>query len=245
MEWEVRLQALLCLAMDKTKRALTWISHLFLIYRTWGTRDTNYRWVTRADRKLLVGLDNQERRCFGKTCAGCQVCKKCTLESDAIVLRKMGFLSKWPCGISSVPSSILVKQLWVLKHRLKVFKKNHEVYINRTINFMWNLVQAVFIYLVCTGSGRSATGLGRTLTIWTEILVVICFYHPLEAGIHTTVPRTGTLEWWPPARTWVKTMTRAGSVDLCMIINLEQQEPKSSSETYFGGKAQFLFVKEK
>lgn len=88
MEWEVRLQALLCLAVDKTKRVPTWISHLCLIYRTRGTRDTNDQWVTRADRKLLVSLDNQEWRCFLKICTWCQVCKKCILESNAIVLEK-------------------------------------------------------------------------------------------------------------------------------------------------------------
>lgn len=105
MEWEVRLEALLCLAVDKTKRALTWISHLFLIYRTRGTRDTNDQWVTRADRKLLVGLDNQEWRCFLKMCTWCQVCPKCILESNAIVLEKWG-----PCpgGLSSGPWSPLL-----------------------------------------------------------------------------------------------------------------------------------------
>lgn len=103
MEWEVRLQALLCLATDKTKRALTWISHIFLIYHTRGTRDTNDQWVTRTDRKLLVRLDNQEWRCFLKMCTWCQVCETCILESNAIVLEKW---SPCPGGLVGFPQDL-------------------------------------------------------------------------------------------------------------------------------------------
>lgn len=103
MECEVRLQPLPCLATDKTKMALAWISHLFLIYCTGGTRDTNYQWVTRADRKLLVGLDNQELKTLSKKVYMMQSMSGVYLRKQCQCVRKMNSLFKQPCGISPVP----------------------------------------------------------------------------------------------------------------------------------------------
>lgn len=57
---------------------------------------------------------------------------------------------------------------------------------------MWNLVQAVFIYIVCNDNDLNAKGMAKTAIC--RGLAGHPFLSPLDAGMHTTMSLTGSPE---------------------------------------------------
>lgn len=160
VECEVRLQPLPCLATDKTKMVLAWISHLFLIYCTGRTRDTDYQWVTRADRKLLVGLDNQELKTLLKKVYTMQSMSGVCLRKQCQRVRKMDSLSKQPCGISPIETALGLLEA----SYMKVFKKNN-------VEF-----SASCLHLYCVQWQWPECNWHEYFTIWRDFTGHLCLF---------------------------------------------------------------------
>lgn len=109
-------------------------------------------------------------RCFLKMCTQCKVRQECIWESDVNVLERWNphQVALW---------DYICTLIYPVEIALGLLEASSK---KSSRKIMWNLVQAVFIYIVCNDNDRNANGMRKTLLFEGTFQVIHSYRHWMQ-----------------------------------------------------------------